>query len=89
MNHTSALDIFMNNPFELPDRYMSIGTNIKIEQIIEVSILQRYADRIGVSVDTLTKNINTYIGQGIAFNLPNNEIIIGNNISLELTTNKI
>ena len=66
-----------------------IGTNIKIEQIIEVSILQRYADRIGVSVDTLTQNINTYIGKGIAFNLPNNEIIIGNNISLELTTNKI
>ena len=89
MNHTSAIDIFMNNPFELPDKYMSIGTNVKIEQIIELSILQRYADRIGISVESLTKNINTYIGQGIAFNLPNNEIIIGNNISLELTTNKI
>ena len=79
----------MKNPFEFPDKYMSIGTNIKIEQIIEVSILEKYAAKLGVSVDILTQNINTYIGKGISFNLPNNEIIIGNNISLEITTNKI
>ena len=89
MNQTSALERFMKNPFEFPDKYMSIGTNIKIEQIIEVSILEKYAAKLGVSVDILTQNINTYIGKGISFNLPNNEIIIGNNISLEITTNKI
>lgn len=89
MNQSSDIWLILDNSFELPDEYMAIDKTIKIEKLIEMSILKKYDTSMNIDVNTFTKTINNYIAEGITINLPNNEIIIGNNISIEIITNKL
>ena len=89
MNQSSAIGIFMNNPFDLPDKYNSLNQTIKIEEIIKKSLLEKYAASLNIEYSVLIQNINTYLGKENQFELLNNEIITGSNISFEITTNKI
>ena len=59
------------------------------KRIIEIAIVEKYALKLNVSKTIIEENVDNFIGNGKIFNLPNNELIIGNNLSLELTTSEI
>ena len=89
MNHTNAGFILLENPFDLQDKYAPINQTININQIISSSIFQTFAQKHNINVTNVNKQINNVLGNGEIFNLPESQIIIGNNISIELTTAKL
>ena len=88
MEQPNAIGIFMNNPFDLPDTYEYLNKT-SIETIITQSIIEKYALQMNIDITVLKQNIYNYIGKGKPFNLPSSEIILGNNNSIQLTTNKL
>ena len=86
MNHTNAGFILLENPFELPNLYYPINQTVTINQIISSTFFKQYLESINVDYNSVTNEINNYLGTGKIYNLPKSEIIIGNNISIELTS---
>ena len=85
VNTSAAILILLRNPFGLRYPYDPIRNYITIDQIIQSSLFQYF-----VSVyPELGKDVNiikNYVGTGQVFNLPESKFIIGNNISIELTS---
>ena len=86
MNHPNAGYILLKNPFELRNTFTPINQTVNINQIISSTIFQEYAKMYNIDIDSTKKEINNYLGNGQVFNLPESKIIIGNNISIELTS---
>ena len=86
MNHTNAGFILLQNPFELADLYRPINQTVNIQQLISSKIFETVVSQMNIDVNTAKKQINNVLGQGQIFNLPESQIIIGNNISIELTS---
>ena len=86
MQHPRAGFILLNNPFDLRNTFNPINQTTTINQIISTSIFQKFAEIYNLDVTDIKNNINNYLGQGQIYNLPKSEIIIGNNISIELTS---
>ena len=86
MNHTNAAYIFLQNPFDLPNTFNPINQTVNINQVISSAIFQKYAEIYHINVTEVSHEINNYLGTGKIYNLPNSQIIIGNNISIELTS---
>ena len=89
VNHTSAITILMRNPFGLRSPYDLLNNTITINQIISSSLFQYFCASYNCDVNSLSKDINNYLGHGQIYNLPESKVIIGNNISIELTTVKL
>ena len=89
MNHTNAGYILLENPFDLPNTYYPINQTITINQIISSAFFEKFAKYYNLDVNTVSNEINNVLGNGKIFNLPNSEVIIGNNISIELTSVKL
>ena len=89
MNHPNAGFILLQNPFDLQNTFMPINQTVNINQVISSTIFQKFAEMYHVDVKTVSDQINNYLGTGQIFNLPKSEIIIGNNISIELTSVKL
>ncbi|MBR4260759.1 MAG: hypothetical protein IKQ33_02245, partial [Clostridia bacterium] len=89
MDQSSALDKFMQDPFESGSLDLNQISDESIRIIIIKSIVERYSKIMNIDATILEKNIYNYIGNGKVFNLPKSEIIAFNNISIELTTNEL
>jgi hypothetical protein len=85
MNHTNAGFILLQNPFQLEDLYRPINQTVNIQQLISSKIFETVVSQMNIDVNTAKKQINNVLGQGQIFNLPESQISIGNNISIELT----
>ena len=89
MNHTNAGFILLRNPFELQNTFNFINETVNISQVISSNIFQKFAADYNIDVNAVSNEINNNLGKGQIFNLPKSEIIIGNNISIELTSVKL
>ena len=89
MQHPRAGFILLNNPFDLRNTFNPINQTVTINQIISTTIFQKFAEAYSIDVTDIKNNINYYLGNGQIYNLPKSEIIIGNNISIELTSVKL
>ena len=86
MNHTNAGFILLDNPFQLEDLYRPINQTINIQQLISSKIFETVVSQYDVDVNVVKNQINNVLGEGKIYNLPQSQIILGNNISLELTS---
>ena len=89
MNGTEALDKIIDDPFDLGDSNKELNQLDEIAKLIKLSIIQKYAMELNIDINTISTTISNYIGNGRIFNLPKNQIILGNNISIELTTTEL
>ena len=89
MNNTAALIILLRNPFGLKNPYDFLNTTVTIQQFLASSLFQYIAQSYNLDVNSFSKDINNYIGNGKIYNLPQSQVISGNNITLELTTFKL
>ena len=89
MNGTEALDKIIDDPFDLGDSNKELNQLDEIAKLIKLSIIQKYALELNIDINTISTTISNYIGNGRIFNLPKNQIILGNNISIELTTTEL
>ena len=89
MNHTNAGYILLQNPFELRNTFNFVNETVNISQVISSNIFKKFAADYNIDVNTVSNEINNNLGKGQIFNLPKSEIIIGNNISIELTSVKL
>ena len=86
MNHTNAGFILLQNPFELEDLYRPINQTVNIQQLISSKIFETVVSQYNVDVNSVKNKIVNVLGKGEIYNLPQSQIIIGNNISIELTS---
>ena len=78
--------LLLINPFGLKNPYDRINTTVTINEIISSKIFQYFVKSYDIDVNAYTKSINNYLGNGQIYNLPESKIIVGNNISIELTS---
>ena len=89
LGHPNAGFILLRNPFDLQNVFNPINQNINIQQYISNTFFQTFAQYYNLTLNSEQNNIINQVGTGTVFNLPNSQIIIGNNISLELTSVKL
>ena len=89
MNNTAALIILLRNPFGLRNPYDFLSSTVTIQQFLASSLFQYIAQAYNLDVSLISQDLNNYIGNGKIYNLPQSQIISGNNITLELTTFKL
>jgi hypothetical protein len=83
VNSSAALLYLLKNPFGLRNPYERYDRAIYLHELLK-SDLAKYLSSVYPEIDYET--IFNYIGNGKVFNLPKSQIIIGNNISIELTS---
>ena len=86
VNSSAVLLYLLKNPFGLRNPYEKLNREIYLHQLI-ASDIGKYLQKVYPEID-LT-NIFNYIGCGKVYNLPESKIIVGNNISIELTSVKL
>ena len=89
MNGTKALEKIVDDPFDLNGTTKELPELGDIAKLIQMSIIQKYALELHIDIETISSSIYNYIGNGKIFNLPKSQIILGNNISIELTTSEL
>ena len=89
LNHSSAFIDFMINPLGLRNPYDYLTSTVNINQVISSDLFKYFASSYNIDINTFSNEINNYLGHGQIYNLPNSQIIIGNNISIELTSFKL
>ena len=66
--------------------YDFINNTVTLNQIFQSSLFQYFASSYDIDITTIQNQINNYIGTGKVYNLPQSQVIIGNNISIELSS---
>ena len=89
MSNPIAAIISLKNPLGWRDPYNAFTTPVNIREIIDSSFFEYIAKAYNIDVNTFKNDINNYLGNGKIYNLPQSQIIIGNNISIELTSFKL
>ena len=89
VNTSAAAIILMRNPFGLKNPYDLLNSTVTLQQLFSSSLFQYFCASYNCDVNSLTKDINNYIGNGKVYNLPESKVIIGNNISIELSSVKL
>jgi len=89
MNNSIAGIILLRNPFGLKNPYDFLNKTVTINEFISSSLFQYFASSYNLDMNTVENQINNYLGNGKIYNLPESQIIVGNNISIELTTFKL
>ena len=84
----AAVIILMKNPFGLRNPYDFCNQTVYVDQILSSSLFQYICASYNCDANTLSKNINNYVGHGNVYNLPEPKVIIGNNMTIELSTAK-
>ena len=78
--------ILLKNPLGLKNPYDFFNTSVNINQVINSEFVKYILESYDVDQSTIKKDITNYVGNGQIYNLPESKIIIGNNISIELST---
>ena len=89
LNNSNALANLLKNPFGLRNPYDFLYSPGVINRLMKTELLQYLATAYNIDVNVLEKSINNYLESGTIFNLPNSQIIFGNNISITLTSVRI
>ena len=88
-NTKAAKDLFIN-PFGTRDLYDSIRNSPNIYSLFKTEFWKYFSGTyVGIDENIAKQMINNYLEKGEIFNLPNSQIIFGNNISIEITTVKL
>ena len=88
MDQTDSLKKLIDD-IEEQKKYQELNSSANIAKYIQKIFLEKYAAHFNINISILEENINNYIGSGRIYNLPESQIIFGNNISIEITTNKL
>ena len=86
LNSTRAGLLLLQNPFGLRNPYDFLNNYITLNQVISTKFFEYVAKTYNIDVSSYKKDINNYLGNGQIYNLPESQIIIGNNISIELSS---
>ena len=78
--------ILLNNPFGLRNTYDFINSTVTLNEIINSKFFEYIINSYEIDKKTITNDINNYLGHGQIYNLPESKIIVGNNISIELSS---
>ena len=81
-----AGQILLINPFGTKDSFDFINSTVDINKIISSKIFIYFLDSYDIEKNTIIKDINNYLGNGQIYNLKESKIIVGNNISIELSS---
>jgi hypothetical protein len=79
-------EILLTNPFGTKNTYDLINSTVDINQIISSKLFKYFTSSYDIDINSISNNINNYLGNGQIYNLPESKIIVGNNISIELTS---
>ena len=86
LNNARAGILLLQNPFGLKNPYDFLNTSVTLNQIISSKLFQYFSQVYDIDANSLKKDINNYLGSGKIYNLPESKVIIGNNISIELSS---
>ena len=90
VNTTAGILYLLANPFGLRNPYDFLNNSLTIQQIISsqffIYLCMSYKN---CNPETIMKDISNYIGNGKVYNLPERQVIVGNNISIELSSVKL
>ena len=89
ISSNAALIILMKNPFGLKNPYDFLNQTVYLDQIISSSLFQYICATYNCDANAISKDINNYIGHGKIYNLPESQFIIGNNMTIELSSVKL
>ena len=81
--------ILLDNPFGLKYKFDPLNNTYTLNQIYSSSLFEYIQKSIDIDANLFKNEINNYIGSGKVYNLPESKIIVGNNISIELTSVKL
>ena len=56
---------------------------------MKTELLKYFASSYNIDLNVLEKSINNYLESGTIFNLPNSQVIVGNNISITLSSTRL
>ena len=88
MNQTESLKNLFDD-IEDQTKHQDQNSTEYIATYIKKLIIEQYAANFNIDIKIAEEKINNYLGSGQIFNLQNSQLIIGNNISIEITTNKL
>ena len=89
VNNSAAAIILMRNPFGLRSPYDLLNNTVTLQQLYSSSLFQYFCSSYNCDLNAISSDLNNYIGNGKVYNLPESKVIIGNNISIELTSVKL
>ena len=79
MSQPNAGFIFLRNPFDKQNIFSPINQNLNIKQLVSNPFFEAFINYYNITVNQEQTNIFNNLGTGQVYNLPNNQIIIGNN----------
>ena len=89
LNNTRAGILLLQNPLGLKNNYDYLNSSITLNQVISSQFFEYITKSYNIEVNSIKNDINNYLGNGQIYNLPESKIIIGNNISIELSSFKL
>ena len=81
--------LLLENPWGLKNKYDFLNSTIYLKDIISNKYFEYVSKQINSEISITKEQINNYIQSGKVYNLPQSQIIIGNNITIELTSVKL
>ena len=84
-NSAAGIDL-LRNPFGLRNPYDFLNSSVEINQIISSSLFEYIMKSYNLNSNEVKNEITNYLGKGQIYNLPESKIIVGNNISIELSS---
>ena len=86
LNNTRAGVLLLMNPFGLKNPYDYLNSSVELNQVISSQFFEYVIKSYNLDVKQTKKDINNYLGNGQIYNLPESKIILGNNISIEISS---
>ena len=77
----------MKNPFSSKNPYDFLNSTVYIKDFITSDIVKYFLSSIEIDAIQIENIVNNYLGTGTVYNLHESKVIVGNNISIEITTN--
>ena len=85
----AALIILMKNPFGLKHPYNFLNETVYVDQILSSSLFQYICSTYNCDANAISKDINNYVGHGNVYNIPEPKFIVGNNMTIEISSVKL
>ena len=89
LNHSASIFSLLKNPFGTRNPYDLINSSVSIKQLISGDLFKYISNVYQLDQKVVENVINNFLESGEVFNLPESQIVVGNNISVEITTGKL
>jgi ABC-type multidrug transport system fused ATPase/permease subunit len=89
LNHSASVFSLLKNPFGTRNPYDFINSTVSIKQLLSGDLYKYISNVYKIDQKTTETMINNFLESGKIFNLPESQIIVGNNVSIEITTGKL